>query len=111
MTKITKSSPLKMAPQIYGGTLSNIDVSTSLGASAATITNSISIARSVNSSSVNWVQPVRGNTLSSRDESDYIDVDLVKTCRPVYKLEKQAQKRGISFYKARTNCASCFRNV
>jgi len=88
MTKITKSSPLKMAPQIYGGTLSNIDVSTSLGASAATITNSISIARSVNSSSVNWVQPVRGNTLSSRDDSDYIDVDLVKTCRPVYTLEK-----------------------
>ena len=88
MTKITKSSPLKMAPQIYGGTLSNIDVSTSLGASAATITNSISIARSVNSSSVNWVQPVRGNTLSSRDESDYIDVDLIKTCRPVYTLEK-----------------------
>ena len=88
MKKLTKSSPLKMAPNIYGGTLSNIDLSASIGTSAATINNAVTGIQGINNAATHWVQPVRGNTLNGRDPKEYIEVDLVRTCRPVYALEK-----------------------
>ena len=81
MKKQTKSSPLKMAPQHYGG---------ELGIGIASQAGTLSGENPTSVGNTTWTNPTRGGSIGCLDDGngDCIDVEFINPCRPVYVLEK-----------------------